>query len=101
MYQKNPHEGGNVHNVVSTLIFLKLCLQILLFNFTLGTLKRETTGRSIAGKDNVLKLPPNEDIQYTADREHTGERMIEMDRPLIAIGFGRISKMHYCSLGET
>lgn len=32
----NPHEGGNVHHVVSTLIFLPLCLQILLFNFTLG-----------------------------------------------------------------
>lgn len=46
-----------------------------------------------------MKLLPNEDIQYRADREHTGERMIEMDRPLIAIGFGRISKMHYCSLG--
>lgn len=31
---------------------------------------------------------------YTAERDQTGEKMREMDRPLIATGLGGITKMH-------
>lgn len=51
------------------------------------------------GNDSVLKLFPNEDM-CSREREHTGERMTETERPFIAIGWGRISKMHYCSLRD-